>query len=82
MSTLATRLRETREKRGLRLVDVDKGADLTPGHCRILERRAQTNTSVEVIRKVAAVLGVTMDWLVTGEHPSAPSLDVKPRKTG
>lgn len=81
MSGLAVRLREARERVGLSARALDEKAAITPGHTTLIESGRRESPAVETIRKLAAALGVSIDWLVTGEERgSGPIAD--PDDTG
>jgi len=71
MAGLADRMREARERTGLSARALDKKADITPGHTTAIESGGRANPAAETLRKLAAALGVSIDWLMTGESPTA-----------
>jgi len=76
MSNLAERLRHLRENAGLSAKALDVLADLTPGHTTLIETGRRADPSASTVEALASVLGVTLDWLVTGEgrEPSERSV--------
>lgn len=85
MSGLAERLREARERAGLSARALDEKAEITAGHTALIESGRRESPAVETIRKLAAALDVSIDWLVTGaERESGHALpaDDEPRATG
>jgi transcriptional regulator with XRE-family HTH domain len=65
--TLSTRLRQARKTRGLSASRLDAQAGLTRGHTWQIEAGRKPNIEAETARKLAAALGVSIDWLVRGE---------------
>lgn len=80
MAGLADRLREARERAGLSARALDERAEITPGHTTLIESGRRENPAVETIRKLAAALGVSLDWLVTG-HDAADATGPQPAVT-
>lgn len=79
MSGLAERLREARLRAGLTARALDEKAEITSGHTALIESGRRESPAVETVRKLAAALGVSLDWLVTGaERESGPSLPNDP----
>ncbi len=66
MNRLAERLREARERLGLSARALDEKADITAGHTALIESGRREHPAVETVRKLAAALDVSLDWLVTG----------------
>lgn len=69
--TLRARLRQTRKSLELSASALDAKAGLTRGHTWQIETGRKANIEIETATKLARALGVTIDWLVTGEHPRA-----------
>lgn len=70
MRDIADRVREARKKKGLSARAVADAAGLTPSHVTMIETRrkgVREGLSSETLRKLANVLDVSIDWLVTGE---------------
>ncbi len=77
LSTLAGRLRSAREKGGIkqrRLCQLSRalGEGVSTSYVSMLELGQRTNPEVEKLGQIAAVLGVSVDWLAFGRGP-APS---------
>lgn len=66
--SLGTRLRATRDAKNLSQEDLARRVGCTVGHIGKIEC-GDTNGSVAMLARLAIVLGVSMDWLVTGERP-------------
>lgn len=77
MSDLATRLREARLKKGMTARALSKSAGLASAHVALIESRRRTTVAGDTLDKLARVLDVSIDWLVTGsvsEHGAPASL--------
>lgn len=72
MNTLAERLQWARGLTELSARDLDKLANLTPGHTTAIEVGRRASPSAETARAIARALGVSLDWLVDG-NGMAPS---------
>jgi transcriptional regulator with XRE-family HTH domain len=72
MNTLPERLQWAREHAGLSARDLDKLADLTPGHTASVEVGRRASPSADTVRALARALGISTDWLIdgTGKRPS------------
>ena len=73
MKDLSERLRWVREKAGLSTKGLDAVAGLTKGHTSAIERRERLDPSMSTLRKLAAALGVSLDWLILGRG-TAPTV--------
>lgn len=67
MSEFAKRLKETRELGEIAASDLSELAGLSDGYVAHLERGVRKNPGMEAMGAIAAVLGVTIDYLVRGE---------------
>lgn len=72
--TVGERINYVRSERNLSWAEIDRRANLTPGHARTLWRRASIGRT-DTIKKIAVALGVPFDWLATGNGP-APTKSV------
>lgn len=68
MSGLAERLREARERAGLSARGLDEKAGITAGHTTLIESGRRAKPTAEIVGKLAAALGVSIDWLVMGRE--------------
>lgn len=66
MSDLATRLREARTKKAMSARSLAKAAGLASAHVALIESRRRTTVAADTLEKLARVLDVSIDWLVTG----------------
>ena len=76
--TLSARLQHARSVRGFKASELDHKAGLTRGHTWQIENGRKPKIEVETAQKLAAALGVSLDWLVNGKgegpaaRPSSP----------
>jgi hypothetical protein len=61
---------------GMAARELDRLADITEGHTSLLESVVE-NVSAQTLAKVSKVLGVSIDWLVTGEGKEPSERAVK-----
>jgi transcriptional regulator with XRE-family HTH domain len=66
MQTLAQRLRRARDASELSARRLDKLAGLTPGHTTLIESGRRLNPTAATAAALARVLGVSLEWLVSG----------------
>jgi transcriptional regulator with XRE-family HTH domain len=65
---LGKRIREARHASGLSVQEVVDAADVSKNHLVGLERGLSMPTH-PTLRRIARVLGVSSNWLLTGEKP-------------
>jgi transcriptional regulator with XRE-family HTH domain len=77
-SPVGVRLQETRRLVGLTARELDRLARTTEGHASLIESGVVQNVTLETAGKLARVLGVTLDWLLSGSgtSPSAASVQM------
>ena len=71
--TIAQRLRELREGRGWSQRHLAKIAGVSQGHVGLIEKGDRSQVTVDVAKKLAVALGVTVDELLTDESASEGS---------
>lgn len=77
-STLSFRLRTAREMGGLSALGLSRLAGLpSGGHVGLIEAAKRPNPSTKTLLAIAGTLGVSIDWLVTGEGPGPDPEHVK-----
>jgi len=76
-SGIGLRLREARTVAAVSARELDRLADTTEGHTSLIESGVVQNANAETLAKLAAVLGVSLDWLVTGSGPPPSSRVVR-----
>jgi transcriptional regulator with XRE-family HTH domain len=71
-ATLGDRLRQARELSGLSARALDRLAGLASAHSSHIERGVKKSISVDTAIGLARVLGISLDWLLTGagDEPS------------
>lgn len=88
MTSLSRRLREAREGRGLRLIDIADAFGISTKAVSQWERdeatvkRKPARPDIDKLPKLAQILGVSLTWLMTGqedERPTHPPLPGQPR---
>ncbi len=67
--TIGTRLTKARTDRGLSQTDLAAATGLDRGAIRLIEKGRRKNPQVDTIGRIARVLGVTTDWLISGIAP-------------
>lgn len=72
-TTIAERLRKTREAAKIGSSELDKLAGLSIGHVSVIEGRKNQSIDASTAAKLAHALGVSLEWLITGEG-QAPTL--------
>lgn len=85
-TSVGERVRVARERCGLSARALAAKADLSAGYVALIERGQRPSPSGEVFRKLAAALGVSIDWLITGratadETGPQPAIAVGPGDT-
>jgi len=70
--TLASRLRECREARGLTQRQLARLTGLSDAYVSMIERGARDNIGKVTLRALASVLETTLEWLELGEGPRDP----------
>lgn len=87
-STFAARLRVARERRGLSAAGLSDLAGLgSRAHVGMIERNPEASPTGDTAAKLAAVLEVSLAWLITGEGDSddvlsKPKTQARRRRTG
>ncbi len=73
---LGVRLREVRGLVGIGARELDRLADTTEGHTSLIESGVVKNVTMATAGKLAGVLGVSLDWLVSGvgDDPTTASV--------
>jgi len=76
LRTLGERVRWARDLAGISARRLDKLAKLSAGHARAIETGRKQTVEASTARKLASVLGVTLDWLLcgTGRRPTPESV--------
>ena len=62
---IGDKVRELRLAKGWSMARVDREANLTHGHCRLIESGRRTDVTLETARSIAEAFGVTLDELVS-----------------
>ena len=77
-SAVGARLRETRKLIDITARELDRLACTTEGHASLIESGVVQNITLETAGKLASVLGVSLDWLLSGRGtpPSAASVQM------
>lgn len=78
-NTLAERLRYAREKRRLSARALSRRAHISAAMVGLIERGTTDDPKGSTIKALAAALGVTTDWLLTGEG-DGPTADEEPAR--
>ena len=76
-TTVGQRIERLRKLAGLSARELDALAGLRAGHCRAIEVGPREQIAHDTVRKIAWVLGVTTDWLGSGEGPAPPKATVR-----
>lgn len=74
--SLSGRLKQARKTKGFSASRLDLEAGLTRGHTWQIETGRKPNIELETASKLAAALGVSLDWLVQGKG-DGPALSAK-----
>lgn len=67
VETIAARVQHVREIAGLSRSALSQLAGLAQTHVGLIERKAEANPQVSTLTSLSRVLGVSIDWLATGE---------------
>lgn len=67
--TFGEKLRRLREQRQLKLRELAELCQISPGHLSQLENEHKGNPGLEIMRRLAETLGVSISELVTEETP-------------
>jgi transcriptional regulator with XRE-family HTH domain len=67
---LGDRLQKTRELAECTARELDRLAETAEGHASLIESGVVKNVTVETAAALAKVLGVSLDWLITGDGKS------------
>jgi transcriptional regulator with XRE-family HTH domain len=85
LKTIGDRLAFARTKGGISARELDRLAGKTEGHASLIEARRAADVLASNVAAYASVLGVTVEWLLTGEgdEPTEESVtaavDPRPR---
>lgn len=71
MNTFGSRLRSAREETGVSARALSNACGVSPSVVSFLERGLIRVPNANLALKLAQVLGVSVEWLVTGKHPVA-----------
>lgn len=71
--SLGTRIRETRNERGMTQAELGEACSLSTSHIGHIERGSRT-LSVDTLFKIATVLNVSMDYLTSDSKPDNQTL--------
>lgn len=74
---IGLRLRIARKKAEVSTKELDRLAELRPGHTWAVENSKSGNADTKTLAKLAGVLGLSLDYLVCGEGPEPSEQDVK-----
>jgi transcriptional regulator with XRE-family HTH domain len=74
---IGLRLKIAREKAEVSTKELDRLAELRPGHTWAVENSKSGNADTKTLAKLAGVLGLSLDYLVCGEGSEPSELDVK-----
>jgi len=69
--SISSRLSHARQLAGISAKALDRLAGLTPGHTSAIENGTKLEVSAATVSKLAAALGVSIDWLVDGNRPAS-----------
>ncbi len=69
MRQVGLRVKEARERKGLKATGLDKLAKIGRGAVSRIEAGKRLEVSMETLAKIAKVLDVTLDWLAGREQP-------------
>lgn len=72
---LGSRIKKAREAAGLSQSDLARESDIEQGHISKLEKGYFPRSNIFLIGRIAKVLGVTLDSLVTGNDEKILSID-------
>ncbi len=67
---IGDRIQNIRRKRGLSMAELGERAGYAKSYVSSIERNNQTNPSIQFIERVASVLDVPMNYLISGEMSS------------
>ena len=74
LKTMGQRLHWAREAAGVSARELDRLAGKTPGHVGLIEARDSDATG-KTLAAYAAVLGLSLDWLIVGDKDRAPRVE-------
>lgn len=69
-NTVGERIKALREAQGLSVFELSHAAGMQTQTLRYWESGERVPTMVDVLARLSAVLGVTLDYLVTGKTPT------------
>lgn len=75
--SLGARLRSVRELAGLSARELDRLAGQAEGHATVIELRESTAVRTDTADRYARVLGVSLDWLVSGSGDAPTQRSVR-----
>lgn len=67
---IGSRLKAARELGGISARELDRLAGLSEGYSAMIESGARPDPGSNVSRQLAATLGLSLDWLISGIGPS------------
>lgn len=74
--TLPDRLRQARDLAGISARKLSRLADLAPVHVSLIESNERPRIEAETAEKLARVLGISLDWLISGTGKLPPARTV------
>ena len=76
LNSFSARLSRLRRVAGLSQRELDRLAGITEGHSNALERDPRHGVTAAIVTRLAAVFGVTIDWLYCGKGPTPSDSDI------
>lgn len=73
LATVGARVRGTRKDRGLSMAKLAAAVDCAPSHMQRLEL-GQSEAGSSLLARIASVLDVSIDWILTGQESGEPPL--------
>ena len=68
-------IKHLREARGLSLTELAERADVAKSYLSAIERKLQGNPSIDVLTRIASVLGVSVQTLILEQPENSETLD-------
>ena len=75
--SLSEHVRMARALSGISARELDRLANLAEGHTSLIENGSRPNVEARTAAAIAQVLGVSLDWLVSGEGKAPTERGVK-----
>lgn len=75
--TSGQRLRAAREAAGISAKELDRLAGITEGHSSTIEKSETGNAESKTLDRVAAVLGLSLDYLIRGDGKPPSALEIQ-----